>query len=54
MPRWEYLVIQEHHHSAVVLNRLGADGWELVGFDRNTAVLKRPIEAAPAALENAA
>lgn len=59
--KWEYLQLNHaiywsHHGQAggywseliSALNELGQDGWELAGFrGKDTAILKRPIEAPP-------
>lgn len=45
MIRWEYHVEQDSHHSVIVLNELGAEGWEMVAFDRGATVFKRPAES---------
>lgn len=46
MTRWEYKIAQniDEIHQAGALNKLGAEGWELVGFDgRGIAFFRRPI-----------
>ncbi len=48
--QWQYRILPCPGWDEAALNRLGAEGWELVGFTKDgAAVLKRVREAAPAA-----
>lgn len=48
MKKWEYRVESYFHNDAYErqadLDRLGAEGWELVSVDQSVAYLKRELE----------
>lgn len=52
MPAWDYLIVSDPTdlHTEGKLDALGAEGWELAGFDpRGVGFFKRPTLDAPKA-----
>jgi hypothetical protein len=46
-PRWEYTVLQRWHRDTLEaqLNRLGAEGWELITEASNTFIFGRQLDS---------